>query len=206
MLKIHGRGNSSNVRKVLWCATEVGKEFDRLDVGGPFGGNDTPEYLALNPTGLVPTLEDGDTVVWESNAIIRYLAATYGKGTLWAEDPVERSLADRWMDWQIFALAGPMTLLLHTHNKTPGKAGTPEQVEAAESDLIKQWSTLEKGLAGKDFVAGKSFSMGDIPAGFFINRWRILAKNQQDFPNITAWHERLKQREGYVKHIVNAGI
>ena len=206
MLKILGRANSSNVRKVLWCATEIGKDFDRTDVGGPFGGNDTPDYLARNPTGLVPTLIDGDVVVWESNAIIRYLAATYSAGALWPADPAERSVADRWMDWQIFALAAPMTLLLHTHNKVPGKAGTPEQVAAAESELVKHWGVLERGLDGRDFVAGNRLTMGDIPAGFFINRWRILATNKPDFPNIFAWHERLKQREGYARHIVEAGV
>ncbi|MRG73245.1 glutathione S-transferase [Alphaproteobacteria bacterium HT1-32] len=206
MLKILGRANSSNVRKVLWAATELGQAFERSDVGGPFGGNDTPDYLRMNPTGLVPTLIDGDVIVWESNAIIRYLGAKYGAGSLWPTDIAVRADADKWMDWQIFTLAGPMTHLLHSHMGTPGRAGTPESIAAAESELVKHWTVLEKGLEGRDFIAGDQLTMGDIPPGFFINRWRQLAKNQPEFPNISAWHERLKQREGYKKHIVDAGI
>ena len=106
MLKIHGRKNSSNVQKVLWTCAELGLPFERTDVGGPFGGNREPAYLALNPNGLVPVIEDDGVVLWESNAIIRYLAARYGDGTLLPTDPAARGQAEQWMDW-VNTLLGP---------------------------------------------------------------------------------------------------
>ena len=101
MLRIWGRTNSSNVQKVMWVVAELGLAHERIDAGGAFGHLDSPEYLALNPNRLIPTIEDDGTVIWESNAIVRYLAARYGAGGLWAEDPAVRSAADRWMDWQL---------------------------------------------------------------------------------------------------------
>src|SRR5690348_9690795 len=101
VLKIWGRANSFNVQKVLWCADELGVPYERVDLGGPFGGNDDPAYRRLNPNGVVPTIQDGDLVLWESNAIVRYLAAKHGSGTLYPSDLAVRADADRWMDWQL---------------------------------------------------------------------------------------------------------
>ena len=101
MLKIWGRASSSNVQKVLWCCAELDIEFERVDVGGPFGGNRDPEYLAMNPNGLVPTVKDGDLVMWESNTICRYLAATRNGEHLYPRDPAARTHVERWMDWQL---------------------------------------------------------------------------------------------------------
>ena len=109
MLTVWGRPNSINVQIVMWTAAELGLEVDRKDVGGAFGGLDTPEYLAMNPNGRIPTIQDGDLTIWESNACARYLAAQYGSGSLWPEDPAERAKADMWMDWKKTSLAGPMT-------------------------------------------------------------------------------------------------
>ena len=101
MLKIIGRRTSGNVMKPLWAADELGLEYEQVDVGGKFGGNDTPEYLAMNPMGLVPTLVDGDFTMFESNAITRYIAQKYGQGSLWPDDPHARATADTWMDWKL---------------------------------------------------------------------------------------------------------
>jgi len=105
MLKILGRANSSNVMKVTWAAAEVGVSFERVDIGGEFGGNDTLDYLTMNPNGRVPTVIDGDLVLWESNAIVRYLAAKHDDGGLWPADLGQRADADRWMDWQQTTIA-----------------------------------------------------------------------------------------------------
>src|SRR6266849_4106379 len=99
MLKIWGRTNSVNVKKALWAAEELGMKYERIDAGMQFGVNKTPEYLGMNPTGLVPTIDDGGFVLWESHAIVRYLAAKHGAGTLWSNDLRVRADADRWMDW-----------------------------------------------------------------------------------------------------------
>jgi len=99
MLKIWGRTTSSNVQKVLWCCAELGLEYERVDLGGPFGGNQDPEYLALNPNGLVPTVKDGDLVMWESNTICRYLCTTHNGERLYPTAPAIRTHVERWMDW-----------------------------------------------------------------------------------------------------------
>ncbi len=112
MLKIWGRATSSNVQKVLWCCAELDLEFERVDVGGPFGGNRDPEYLAMNPNGLVPTVKDGDLVMWESNTICRYLATTRNGEHLYPRDPAARTHVERWMDWQLAVIGAPMGQLL----------------------------------------------------------------------------------------------
>jgi glutathione S-transferase len=107
-MKIWGRANSINVIKVLWCADECGLKYEREDVGGAFGGNDQKWYLDMNPNGVVPTIDVGGRIIWESNSAVRYLAAKHAAGTLWPTDPGLRSEADRWMDWQLSTIAEPM--------------------------------------------------------------------------------------------------
>ncbi len=114
MLKIWGRTTSSNVQKVLWCCTELGIEYDRVDLGGPFGGNQDPEYLVMNPNGLVPTVKDGDLILWESNTICRYLCTTRSGERLYPTAPAARSHVERWMDWQLSNVGAPMGALLFT--------------------------------------------------------------------------------------------
>ena len=111
MLNIWGRNNSINVQKVMWTVGELGLEHHRIDAGGRFGGLDTPEFDALNPNRLVPAIEDDGVVVWESNTIVRYLAARYGADSLWPADPARRAQADKWMDWMITSLLPDMTVV-----------------------------------------------------------------------------------------------
>ena len=154
MLKILGRNNSVNVIKVLWCAAELGLNFDRTDIGGAFGGNDQPEYLAKNPMGRVPTVEDGDLVLWESQAIVRYLAATHGIGTLWPEDPGKRALSDLWMDWYSAHLHPPMTTIFWGLVRTAEAARANDAIVAAKVEAGKLWSVLDQHLEGCGFVNG----------------------------------------------------
>lgn len=116
MITVHGRRNSINVQKVMWAVGEIGLDHTRLDVGRAFGGNDTPAYRAMNPNGRVPVLVDGDAVIWESHSCVRYLAARYDPGGLWPEDPAERSLADRWMDWKLATAQPAMTTVVESRN------------------------------------------------------------------------------------------
>ena len=206
MLKVWGRKTSSNVRKVLWCLAELNLEFDRVDLGGPFGGNDDPAYRAINPNGLVPTLEDGDTIIWESNSIIRYLSSIHGKGTLWPEDPAERSEADRWMDWQLFALNSTVGFIFRETTRKEEADWDQDAIAEAKQAAIVYIKMLDAHLADRPFVAGENLTMGAIPVGFFINRWKLLDLDHPALANLDAWHDRLKARPGYKTHITDNGL
>jgi glutathione S-transferase len=201
-MKIWGRVNSINVMKVLWCADECGLAYDRVDVGMAFGGNDQKWYLDMNPNGVVPTIEDAGRIVYESNTIVRYLAAKYGAGTLWPNDPGVRSEADRWMDWQNSTINGPMRDAFWGLIRTAPEKRDMAAITKSAVDAGKVWARLDEKLAGKNYVAGQHFTMGDIPVGCFVHRWYALAIERPELKNVKAWYERLKTRPGYVKYVM----
>ena len=202
MITVHGRRNSINVQKVMWAIGEIGLDHTRLDVGGEFGGNDTPAYRAMNPNGRVPVLADGDTVIWESHSCVRYLAARYDPGGLWPEDPAERSLADRWMDWKLATAQPAMTTVFWGLVRTPeAERDMPAILEAAEG-LKPVWAILEGHLDGRDFVAGSRFTMGDIPVGAQYNRYTRLPEIERPaLPNCDAWLARIAARPAFDAHV-----
>ncbi len=202
MLTVWGRPNSINVQIVMWTAAELGLEVDRKDVGGAFGGLDTPEYLAMNPNGRIPTLQDGDLTIWESNACARYLAAKYGTGSLWPEDPAQRAKADMWMDWKKTSLAGPMTTVFWGLVRTPEAERDMTAINAAAQTSQTLYAMLDKWLAGKDFVLGDSLTIGDIPAGAMAYRFMELVKDRPSMPNLEAWYGRLTSRQAYRDHVM----
>ena len=203
MLRILGRNTSSNVQKTLWAAGELGLEFEREDIGGPFGGNDKPEYLALNPNGYVPTLIDGDYTLWESNSIARYLAATYGAGTLWPTDPRVRGSAERWMDWQIATLSPTMVTVFRGLVRTPPEDRDMALIAQARDRTARLFAMLDAALAGSEYVAGDAFTVGDIPVGIAAYRWYHLDIEREDFHNLERWYRRLTERPAYREHIMN---
>ncbi|MBV8391890.1 MAG: glutathione S-transferase [Alphaproteobacteria bacterium] len=202
-MKIWGRANSINVMKVLWCADECGLKYDRVDVGMAFGGNDQKWYLDMNPNGVVPTVEDGGRVLWESNTIVRYLSAKYADGSLWPADPGIRSEADRWMDWQASTVNGPMRDVFWGLIRTPPEKRDMAAIDKAAVEAGKVWARLDQKLEGKKYVAGQHFTMGDIPAGCFVHRWYALDIKRPDLRNVKAWYERLKDRPAYSKHVMS---
>lgn len=202
MLKIWGRANSINVQKVLWAADECGLKWDRVDVGGAFGGLDTPAYRGMNPNGVIPTVDDNGYLIWESNAAVRYLAATYGAGSLWPADPKLRGEADRWMDWQLSTIGEPMRVLFWGYVRTPPEKRDPAALAKAAKDAGEIWSRLDRHLAGRSHVAGDRPTIGDIPAGCFVYRWFALPIERPDLPNLRAWHERLATRPAYARHVM----
>lgn len=197
MTTIWGRTNSNNVKKVRWCAGEIGLDYEHIPAGGAFGLVGDPEYRALNPNGLVPTLKDGDLVLWESNAIVRYLAARYAAGTLYAADPAGRALADRWMDWTTTTVApfmGPIVLgLLRTKPENRDLAG----IETARQKAAAALAVADQALAGAPYLSGSEFGMGDIPLGPFAYTWFNLPIERPDLPNLRAWYDRLAERPAY---------
>jgi glutathione S-transferase len=197
VLRIWGRSNSINVQKVLWCCEELDVPYDRVDVGGPFGGNREPEYLRLNPNGLVPTISDGGLVLWESNAIVRYLAARHGMGTLCPEDFAERADADRWMDWQLGTLWADFRPAFVGLVRTPPEERDRASIAAAIGQTAGNLALLDAHLAGRDYVTGPSLTMADIPLGVTAYRWFALDVERPAMPNLEAWYERLRARGPY---------
>jgi glutathione S-transferase len=197
VLRIWGRSNSINVQKVLWCCEELDIRYQRVDVGGPFGGNKEPEYLRLNPNGLVPTISDGGFVLWESNVIVRYLAAKHGLGTLCPEDLAERADADRWMDWQMGTLWADFRPAFVGLIRTPQEKRDPDYIAAAISKTTGNLAMLDAHLAARDYVTGPVFTMADIPLGTTAYRWFNLEIKRPPMPNLEAWYERLCARSPF---------
>ncbi len=197
MLKIWGRDNSVNVQKPLWCCEELKLSYRRLDAGGAFGLVNTPQYRALNPNGLVPTLEDGAFVMWESNAIVRYFAAKHSAGNLWPEDLKVRAEADMWMDWQNTTFWPAFRPLFWNLVRTPVDKRDPKAMEDSHLNTIEILGYLDALLKHRAFVAGDQFTMGDIPMGCAIWRWFALDIERPEFPNVRRWFDALAQRPAY---------
>lgn len=202
MLKIWGRTDSSNVQKVLWCCGELGLAFERLDWGGKFGGNKDKDYLAMNPNGLVPTIQDGSFVLWESNTIMRYLVEKYGQNRLLPATPEGRANANRWLDWQLSVFNPTIVPLFFATIRTPEAKRDPKAIQAALDKTVQAWQIVEEHLDGRSYLAGEEFSIGDIPLGVWAYRWFSLPVQRPPQKNLSNWYERLKQREPYQKHIM----
>jgi glutathione S-transferase len=201
MLKIWGRTTSSNVQKVLWCCAELGIEYERVDLGGPFGGNQDPEYLALNPNGLVPTVKDGDLVLWESNTICRYLATTRHGERLYPTTPAARSHVERWMDWQLSAVGQPMGALLYGLIRTKPERRDHAAIEAARRKALDAWTIVEDALGDRPYLAGQELSLAEITLGTLVYRWHNFSIERPLLKNLKAWYERMRQRPGFKAHI-----
>jgi glutathione S-transferase len=199
MLKIWGRTNSVNVKKVLWAAEELGLEYQRIDAGLQFGVNKTPEYLKMNPTGLVPTIEDDGFVLWESHSIVRYLAAKHGAGKLWPTDLRRRADAERWMDWTYTFQRELQRPLFWALVRTPPEKRDPEAIEAARKTCAELLRIPERYLGERAFLAGDELTIGDIPLGCHVQLWMRLPIERPPLPCLTAWFARLCERPAYRK-------
>src|SRR5512147_866329 len=195
-LRIWGRLNSINVQKVVWTARELELPFERIDAGGAFGGNRTAEYLRMNPSGKVPVIDDDGFVLWESNSIVRYLAASYGEGSLWPVSLKTRADADRWMDWQATELGPAMRdAFLQLVRTAPGKRDQA-RVDASTSAAERLLALLDSHLAQRDYVTGDAFTMGDIPVAAQVHRWFGMPVARVPRANVKAWYARLRARPG----------
>ncbi len=203
MLKILGRKTSGNTQKVIWCCEELGLAYEREDYGRGFGNNHTPAYLALNPNGRVPTLVDDGFVLWESNAIVRYLCARHSMGTLCPHDLQRRADMERWMDWQQTTLRPHFHALSDALNRANPPAD--DVVNRLLTAMMGMWEILDAQLAGRSFIAGQSLTMVDIPFCYIVNRWYRLPVEHGDFANLRAWFERLCERPAFRRHVYDVG-
>ncbi|UHL65079.1 glutathione S-transferase [Paralcaligenes sp. KSB-10] len=204
MLTIWGRQNSTNVKKVLWCADELGIDYEHINAGGPFGVVNTPEYRAMNPNGLVPCIRDEGFVLWESNAIVRYLCTKYGAGALLGQDPAQRARAEQWMDWATSSLAAPYRDLFLNAVRLPVEQRKQDVAEKGLQACISQFGIVDAALSKTPFLSGDVFGVGDIPLGCFAYSWFEMPIERPQFPHLQAWYQRLTQRPSYRKNVMIA--
>ena len=200
MLRIWGRVNSVNVKKALWAADELGLKYERIDAGMQFGVNKTSDYLKMNPTGLVPTISDDGFTLWESHSIVRYLSAKHGSGSLCPSDPRARADAERWMDWA-FTFQNAMRNVFWGLIRTPAEKRDIKAIEEGRKRSIELLAIPESVLAGRKYVTGDAFTMGDIPLGCEVQRYMRVPIERPKFPAVEAWFERLRERPAFRKNV-----
>lgn len=207
-MRLWGRKSSINVQKVLWCLAELGleegKDFERIDAGLHFGINRTPEFLALNPNGLVPTLEDGDLVLWESNTILRYLVRQYDRSKRFPTGTKNQYQSEKWMDWQLGTMWPPLRVAFLGLTRTPEADRNYELIKSSYQEADALLALLDQTLEKQAYCAGEQFSVGDIPLALCVSRWILLP---QTFPekigprsqlnNIDAWMKRIELETKY---------
>jgi glutathione S-transferase len=203
MLKVWGRANSINVQKAMWAVGELGLAHERIDAGGKFGGLETAQFRAMNPNARVPVIDDDGTLVWESHAIVRYLAAKYGEGSLWPVEPATRSLSDRWMDWTLADLQ-PAFIggVFWNFYRAPDERRNWPVIRQSLSRCATLFQLLDRHLADKPFLAGDRLTIGDIAAGAQLYRYFSLEIERPTLPHVEGWYGRLKERRAYQQHVM----
>jgi glutathione S-transferase len=207
VIKVWGRNTSSNVQKVMWAIGEIGLPHQRIDVGGAFGKNREPAYLAMNPNGLVPTLEEDDGfLLWESNTIVRYLAAKHKAGGLEPADLHARALASKWMDWQL-TVAGPAIFgCFWGLIRTPPEKRDHAAIEDSKKKTTEAMRIMDQQLAKTAYLAGDDFSYGDIPVGIIAYRYRQLVPERPALPGFERWYAAISSRPAFKAQIASVPL
>ena len=202
MRTLWGRANSSNVMKVIWLLEELALPYERIDVGGPFGRTHDADYVAMNPNSVVPTLQEADGfILWESNVILRYLAATHAEGApIWPAAPQPRALVDQWLDWQQTIMSPPGSIVFQGLVRTPPEQRDQGAIEAGLARLSQAWTVLDHQLARHPYVAGPDFTLADIASGVHVHRWFSFTVKRPELPHLRAWYDRLLARPAYARH------
>ena len=201
-LTLWGRSSSANVQKTLWMLEELGLPYTQRQVGGRHGGLDDPHYRAMNPNGLVPTLQDGDLIVWESHATLRYLAAAYGQDSLWPANPRERALVDQWTDWTATTFQPAWIALFWLAVRTPTELQDRDAIASAHGRTISALRILDAQLAGGSFLAGDRPSYADIAAGVALYRWFSMAIERPAMAGVENWYGQFQQRPAFRKAVM----
>ena len=202
MLVVKGRKTSGNVMKVTWILEELNIPYTQEDVGGKYGKNNEPEYLELNPMGLVPTLIDEDIILWESNTIVRYLAKKHSFDSIYPSNDGERAKLELWMDWQIFAINPMMRPVYHGIIRTKPEDRDWEKINENIALGNRLWGILDRHLEGKEYIGGDNLTIADIPLGPIIHRFHSITENRPSTPNIDRWYENLKKSTAYQKIVM----
>ena len=198
MLKVWGRNTSSNVQKVIWALAEMGIPFERIDVGGAFGKTTEPFYLAMNPNSLVPTLEEEDGfTMWESNSIVRYLAAKHSARVLEPADLKQRARAQMWMDWQLTVMAPAITPAFWQLIRTSADKRDANVIAASREKTIAAAKIMDEQLGRTPFLAGDAFSYGDIPLGIMIYRYVQLVPERPATASLDRWYAAISARPAF---------
>lgn len=196
-ITLWGRLNSANVQKAVWALEELGLPYEHIPLGGSFGGLGDPDYLAMNPNGLVPTLRDRELTLWESHAIVRYLAGRYGTGSLFPVDPVERAIVDQWTDWTATTFQPAWIAAFWLLVRTPEAQRDAAAIERSVAATLRCFRILEARLAVVPFLAGGQLTYADIVAGAAMYRWMTMPVERPDLPNVEAWYGRLRDRAAF---------
>ncbi len=200
MLTVWGRRNSVNVQKPMWLIGELGLAHQRIDVGGPFGGLDTPQYIAMNPNQVIPTLQDGEVTVWESEAVLRYLGSRYGE-QYFPADPALRAAPDQWMCWVQSSWSPAMTSVFVSHVRIPRVERDPAVI-SAQMTRLQALATMADGfLAQRAYLAGDTLSLADFSFGAFLYRYFTLEIDRPDLPALRQYYDGLSGRPAYVEHV-----
>jgi len=202
MIKIWDRNTSSNVQKVMWAAGEIGLSHERIDIYGPFGKNREATSLDMNPNGLVPTLEEEDGfLLWESNTVVRYLAAKHKAAVLEPTDLRFRALASKWMDWQLSVAAPAIFECFWGLIRTPPEKRNYAAIEESKKKTTAAVAMMDQQLANAAFLAGDDFSYGDIPVGIIAYRYRQLVPERPALPNFERWYGAISARQAFKDHV-----
>lgn len=201
-LKLWGRASSANVQKALWALEELGLDYEHHLVGGVYGGLDAPAFRAMNPNGLVPVLQDADFALWESHAILRYLAATYGQDSLWRSAARERAIVDQWTDWTATTFQPAWISLFWLQVRTPKAEQDARAIAAAYAKSLAALRILDAVLTRQDYLAGNSLSYADIAAGVSLYRWFSMELDRPAMPGVELWYQRLQQRPAFQRAVM----
>jgi glutathione S-transferase len=202
-LTIWGRANSVNVQKVLWCLRELDVAYDRIDAGMQFGKNNEAPYLAMNPNGRVPTLVEGDFVLWESNSVMRYLCLAHGRGSpIYPQAPQQRAAVDRWLDWTLSTLQPVDRPVFWALVRTPPEKRDMAQVQKDADAEAAQWRIIDAQVATRRFVEGDQFTIADIALGAFARRWfGVEGVTKPKLANLERWFAEISERPGFIQFI-----
>jgi len=203
MITIYGRATSSNVQLVMWAVAELDLAHERIDRGGPHGGTDSPEHLAMNPMGLIPVLVDGDLAVWESAAILRYLGARYGDDGFWPRDPARRAELDQWAEWIKQHVAPALiTGVFWQLVRTPPAERDHARIEAETARLARLMPLADRRIGAGPYLNGDHLSFADIMLGHVLYRYFTLELDRVDTPDLRAYYDRLTDRPAYREHVM----
>lgn len=203
MIRIHGRNTSSNVQPVMWLAAELGLDVERLDVGGAFGGTDTPAYRAMNPNGKIPVMEDGDLVMFESQAILRYLAARYGQGALWPDCAQARAPADQWMEWAKTSVGPDFNYKIFWQLvRTPAASRDHALVQSGIEACKVLMPMADAQIARQGWMAGDAITLADFTFATQLFRYYTLDFDKPTTPHLDEYYKRLTERPAYAQHVM----